>query len=114
MKGSIQYHSTGRKFFLEGKEVTQEEFDEAFPNKLDELFQNGFTGEFHTTTCWPQKSEALAVHPKRINEAIDSAKKKGVPTRFDRAGRPVFESRQHRKRYLKAYGYHDNQGGYGD
>jgi hypothetical protein len=62
----------------------------------------------------PLRSEAMAVHPKQIKEAEESAKRKGVPTEFDTMGRPEFVSREHRKRYMRAYGFHDNDGGYGD
>ena len=56
----------------------------------------------------------MAVHPSQVAEAEADAKAKGVPTSFLGDGRPVFTSRGHRREYLKAYGVHDNQGGYGD
>lgn len=59
-------------------------------------------------------SEALAVHPGQVEEARLSAENHGIPTEFDDLGRPVFTSRSHRKRYCRAYNYHDNDGGYGD
>lgn len=101
-------------YYIDGKEVTEEEYREAAPSKFSELQEEGVQGHFHTPTCWPMVSEALAVLPKQITEATESAKKHGVPTRFDQSGRPIFESRQHRKAYLRAYNFHDNQGGYGD
>jgi hypothetical protein len=60
------------------------------------------------------KSVALAVHPDQRGEATDDAAKRGVPTAFTDDGRPVFESREHRKKYMRAYGYYDRDAGYGD
>lgn len=68
----------------------------------------------HLPACWPMRSEALAVHPEEREQAIADAKKAGVPTYFDRHGRPVFESAGHRKRYCEQFGYFDRNGGYGD
>lgn len=59
-------------------------------------------------------STALAVHPKQVKEAMEHAKKMGVPTEFQPDGRPVFTSRQHRKEYMQRYGFYDRDGGYGD
>src|SRR2546428_5670993 len=50
-------------------------------------------------------SEALAVHPTQIQEAIDSAKSKGVPTEFDGEGRPIFKSSRHFREYARKYGF---------
>lgn len=63
---------------------------------------------------WPMKSEALAVHPDQIGEAHADAVKMGVPTDFDRVGRPIFRSQGHRAAYCKAYGVRDKNGSYGD
>lgn len=63
---------------------------------------------------WPLVSEALSVHPDQVQEAIDSARRKGVPTEFTKSGAPIFTSREHRKRYCEAYHFYDRQGGYGD
>lgn len=68
-----------------------------------EMLATGETPGGTMTNGWPLKSEALAVHPKQRAEAEADARKKGVPTEFDRAGRPVFRDRGHRKKYLKAY-----------
>jgi hypothetical protein len=62
----------------------------------------------------PKLSEALAVHPDQVPEAVEDAKRKGVPTRFEADGRPVITSRAHQKAYLKAYGFHNRDGGFGD
>jgi hypothetical protein len=105
MRGKI----VGGRYFLDGVEVTKEEFDEAIP----ELPLGDGPGG-HSPSCWPMVSEAMAVHPKRVEEAIANARAKGVPTDFDPMGRPILVSRAHRKAYNHAYGVHDNNGGYGD
>lgn len=60
------------------------------------------------------KSWAMAVHPRHAKKAQEAAKRRGVPTEFLPDGRPIFTSRAHQKAYLKAYGYRNNDGGYGD
>lgn len=102
MRGVIR----GDRYFIDGKEVTKAEFDAAFPD----------LGAGQSAICHfkPILSDALAVHPKQVQEAMEDAKRKGVPTEFLPDGRPVLRTRQHRKEYLKAYGFHDKRGGYGD
>ncbi len=70
----------------------------------------------HCPLSWtpPNLSESAGVHPEQVTEAMDDAKHKGVPTDFLPDGRAVFTSRKHQARYLKAYGYHNNDGGFGD
>lgn len=99
----------GSRYYVDGREVTREEFDRAFPDQ--DLAAAPGTDR---PGCWPMTSEAAAVHPKQVVEATRGAAERGVPTHFDRLGRPVFTSRAHRKAYLKAYGFRDNNGGYGD
>jgi hypothetical protein len=65
-------------------------------------------------SCWPMKSEALAVHPKQIGAAVEDARKKGVSVDFTKDGRVIFRDRNHRAEYLRAYGYFDRDAGYGD
>lgn len=111
MKGRISYPKDGGppRFFIDNKPVTKEEFDKAFPPAKD----HGPTAQ--GLIRWKEiHSEALAVHPLDIAEAEADARAKGVPTSFDADGRPVLTSRRHRKEYLKAYGFHDRSGGYGD
>jgi hypothetical protein len=100
-------------YVLDGQVVTKEEFEVAFPDR--EVSADFGVGSLHSG--WPIKSEGAAVHPKQREEAIASAKAKGVPTYFDRAGRPVFTSRAHQLAYLKAYNMHnrsDHAGGNGN
>lgn len=59
---------------------------------------------------WPMYSEAAACHPSQIKEYSDHARSAGVPTEFDRMGRPKFENASHRRRYLKIRGLRDLNG----
>ena len=63
---------------------------------------------------WPMASESLGCHPDQIQESVDYAREKGVPTDFTPDGRPICDSPGHRKRYCEALGYYDRNGGYGD
>ncbi len=62
----------------------------------------------------PKASDAMAVHPRQVPEAIESAKKKGVPTEFLKDGRPLFTSRRHQAAYIRAYGFFNKDACYGD
>ena len=107
MVGKIVGEGPKQTYWIDNRQVSKEEFDRAFPDK------EGVPGMEY---AWdrPLLSDALAVHPSQIEEAREDAKQKGVPTDFTPDGRPILTSRAHRKRYLKAYGFHDKQGGYGD
>jgi hypothetical protein len=99
VEGKIKFRGTEKVYFLDNKEVTEQEFNEAIkPTGLQEGYE-GLVG------FKPVHSETLGVHPKQIKEATEDAAKKGVPTRFDRVGRPVFVSSRHFREYAKAYGY---------
>jgi hypothetical protein len=85
--------------------------------KLCVMFASGETPGGHLPACWAagaMKSEAMAVHPDQVPEAMARDKRHGVPTEYTRDGRPIFTDRGHRKAYLRSYGVHDKRGGYGD
>jgi len=109
MTGKIKYTALGTFYFLDDKEVSKEEFFTALPPKL----ANG-DGPCSLSSTPAHLSDGLAVHPDQVQEAEESAKKRGVPTEFQRDGRPVMRSRAHQKAYLKAYGFHNRDGGFGD
>jgi hypothetical protein len=109
MVGRIVFKKDGPVYYLDGQEVSQEEFDRAFP-PVKEIAG----GPTSLTGTVPHASEALAVHPGQVQEAAESAKKMGVPTEFLPDGRPIMRSRAHQKAYLKAYGFKNRDGGYGD
>jgi hypothetical protein len=56
---------------------------------------------------WPMESDGAAVDPSQAKEACEYASELGVPTEFKPSGRPVFTSKRHRDRFLKAHGLHD-------
>lgn len=60
------------------------------------------------------RSDALAVHPDQIPEALADAQRRDVKIAFEGDGTAVWKSRRDRKNYCEAYGYHDKDGGYGD
>ncbi len=62
----------------------------------------------------PKASIALKVARRQIPEAMAMDKKKGVRVDYSKTGMPLFESRAHQAKYLKAYGYFNRDGGYGD
>jgi hypothetical protein len=68
----------------------------------------------HSPGNWPMYSDAAGVHPSQAKQASEDCAAKGVPTRFDSEGRAIFESRGHRKAFLRAHGMVDKSGGYGD
>lgn len=109
MVGVIRTHRAKSTYFLDGQEVTEAEFWAAMPEPVqDDGDGTGLTG-------WkPIHSDALGYHPSQRIEAMEHLKKIGVPTYVDRIGRPVLESRSHRRKLLKALRHHDNNGGYGD
>jgi len=67
-----------------------------------------------TPSCWPMKSNALAVHPTQSKQYMEFADKHGVPTHFDERGRPEWRSKEHKKKYAELVGATDFDGGYGD
>jgi hypothetical protein len=93
-----------------GGERTQEQCN------LCELFSTGiaYAGVEKERHNNPKACKALKVHPSQVKEAIDDARKKGVPTNFTKEGLPEFDNRRHQAKYLKAYGYFNRDGGYHD
>ena len=111
MKGKIVYTSRGRTFFLEGKEVTQEEFDASITDKPMGV---GPIMVEQDRSNKPRFSHSLACHPKQVKKFAEDSRKRGVPTDFLPDGQPGFTSRAHQKAYCKAYNFVNHDGGYGD
>jgi hypothetical protein len=109
MRGVIRGHGTKTVYLIDGEEVTKEAFFEAFPPV------EAGPNPGQALTGWkPLVSLALGVHPRQRQAAIDDSIAKGVPTEFNKRGRPIFRTRQHRKAYSEAYGFFDNDAGYSD
>lgn len=63
---------------------------------------------------WPMMSDAMGVHPSQIREAQEHAAARGVHTEYAPDGRAILRDRNHRKAHMRAMGFRDNDGGYGD
>lgn len=126
-KYRIEYGSRGVKRFFRVSpgnepdvEITREEYDEACPNKIEDLLASGITLPGQTPSCWPmQTGLSHGILPHQIEKAMEFDRKNGVPTEYVKtadgyAAHPVFTDRAHRKAYHKSRGCHDNNGGYGD
>ncbi len=112
MRGKVTWTSKGPIYEIEGKRVTEKEFDEVFrPKPLDHAPMLGG----NTTVCWPQKSDAMACHPSQIPAIMARNKKHGLHVEYNAAdGRPILKDRGQRRDLMKLEGFHDNSGGYGD
>ncbi len=98
-----------RTYFLDGKEVTPEEFEAAFPPK-----ELGASSGHSTAWSNGLESDALAVHPKQIEAVMARNKKHGLNVEYLPDGRPKLTDRGQRRDLMRLEGFHDNQGGYGD
>ena len=67
-----------------------------------------------TSSCWPQESDAMGVHPAQAKEYSDYLREKGVPTEVNSEGNPILTSRGHRKRVCAVTQTYDRNAGYGD
>lgn len=96
------------KFYLEGKEVSEEDYRAAFPLSC---------GVPMGTNAWnrPLLSDGLAVHPSQIDEANERNRRRGCSVTYDRTdGRAIIPDRGQRKKLLSIMKMHDRDGGYGD
>ena len=59
------------------------------------------------------ESVGMGVHPDQVPREREFDRKHGLSTEY-RGGNPVFRSRGERKRYMKARGFFDRDGGIGD
>jgi len=95
------------KYRVNGEEVSEEEFRNRKSPGID-LYGNcpsNIQSEWTSHFC-----EGSAVHPKDIGAAEAHAAKHGVPTYFDKQGRPNFTSMRHQSSYLKLIGMHNRDG----
>jgi hypothetical protein len=110
MKKTIKKIKGVRKYFLGNKEVTEAEFDKAIEKDRPKVGRGG--GDVARPRSmkrgYPIKSVALAVAKGQVKQAQEDSVKRGVPTEFTKGGRPILRDAAHRKAYLRAYGYHDN------
>ncbi len=95
------------KYMVNGQELTPEEFSERKTAGID------FTGKLPSriNSEWEDHfCEGSAVHPKDIKAAEAHAAKHGVPTYFDKQGRPQYKSARHQASYLRLIGMHNRDG----
>ncbi len=116
-RGRIIYGQS-RRFFVDDREVTQAEFDEAFPSRpIGQLLKVEPNALMETSKAWPRMSDALGVGKGQKQKAEEVFAKKGVPTEFvpDGSGgySAVIRNNAHQRDVLKAMGMHNNDAGYG-
>jgi len=95
------------KYKVNGVELSPEEFSNRKGAGIDftENDPSFINREWEGHFC-----EGSAVHPKDIKAAEEHAKKNGVPTYFDKHGRPHFTSMRHQANYLGLIGMHNKDG----
>ena len=100
-------------YFVDDKEVSEEEYRRAFPSRLEEsLGAEPLAAQ--TPSAWPIISDAMAVHPKQIKQAIARNKRMGSNVVYNEQGQAILTDRGARRDLMRIEGFHDNQGGYGD
>lgn len=93
------------KHFLDGKEVTEAEYETRYPPPAP--CQPGDNiGGMHPKG-WPIISNALAVHARQIPAAKKFALEQGVNIEFTPEGRAILNSPEHRRAYAKSRGCMD-------
>lgn len=107
MTGRIIDTRQGKVYKLDGQEVTKEEFDAAFPDKPIRSGEDLAIG-WHK----PVLSDALAVHPLQIPEAIARDKKHGLNVEYLPDGRPVLTSQEQKRKMIRSLGFHENNAYY--
>lgn len=100
------------RYFVNDVEVTEAEYRKASKPKPLEAGDEVLT-QFPST--WSDfTSEAMAVHPKQVEEANARSKRHNLGVKYDRKGFAHIPDRAARKKLLKLEGLHDKKGGYGD
>ena len=100
----------GFLYFKDGNEISKEEWNKN--GKIKEVLEG--SKRQRGAGAWPKSSDALAVEPGGAKEAYEASVEMGVPTQFDeRTGKGTFTSQGHMNNYMKAFGYCDNDAGYG-
>jgi len=114
MKVKIVFGSNGvNSYYVDGKELTKEEFDARVPSKIDLESGQCATTLMQTSVAWPRQSLALGVHPNQTKEAYEKSVELGCPMQFDKkTGKAIVESNGHQLRYMKALGLRNNDAGY--
>lgn len=103
MKDQAILKKGGWVFFLDDKEVTQEEYEKRYPPPKK-------TGGPSSLIGWskPVESDALSVHPSQVKEAMERDRAHGVPTEYTPDGRPIIRSYAHKRALMRSLGVHEN------
>jgi hypothetical protein len=102
-------HGEKTRYYIDGVQVSREEFDQALPDQPLEAAPGG-----HLPSCWPQVMESLGVHPSQVAQANERNRKAGVNVTYDRDGNAVVPDRNERRKLIRLERCHDKDGGYGD
>lgn len=95
-----------KRYFIDGEEVTEPEFLEAFPDKS---LEGGVALGAGTGSGWPMLGEALAVHPKQVEQANERAKRHGINVTYcPKTGRVHIPDNGAYRKLLKLEGKHHN------
>lgn len=101
MRIKITYGPGGRKrFFVDGKEVTERQFRKAGNRFRVEDFLGSTVGGTRPDT-WPKTSLALACHPEQVGEMNAALEKRGIGTRYDADGTPHIPDRADFNRLMR-------------
>lgn len=103
MTGRIIGSGDKTRYVLDGKDVTKEEFDRAFPDKP---IRHG--DDFAIGWHKPVLSDALAVHPAQIPQAMARDKAHGLNVEYLPDGRPILTSQAQKRKMIRSLGYHEN------
>lgn len=98
-----------KKSVLDDAAKFQRELQESARKEAEERVYVGTGNYLKKIHC-----NGSGVHTSQIPAAIEAARKRGITIDFDQKGRPIFEDRSQRKKYLKMRGLNDMDGGYGD
>lgn len=100
----------GWHFILSGREVTQAQFEEYYP-PIEPTSIPGHEGA-SIIHFKPVHSDAMAIHPEQIPQAMEHDRAHGVPTEYDGDGCPILTSPDHQRRYMNMLGFHQRNGGF--
>ena len=105
MKLTCTYTASGKRkdFQIDGKEVTEEEYDAASPKHE----VGGGMPYIAAPWRWPRVSEAAGCHPKQVKIMQEAYAKLGVNTEFTPTGEAIFRTKEHEKAHLKASQRHN-------
>lgn len=112
-KTRVVYRSYQSKpiYYVDGAEATEAKYRAATVDR----FVVGEIPSCPHSAGWPIHSDAAGVHPDDIPAAMAAARERGVPTDFDKEGRPILTGPLHRREYCeKVRGFFDGSAGYHD